>query len=749
MSFLNVDPRDAREAQQLAQLGPLTEKVGGPAPLEGLGEATLKGIGRGLTGIYAGASTAAEYVSPAGILAEPIANLLGAGEAYRDSERKFDAAISAAMDATRLDPGTVGAVGGVVYGVGSVLVPGVIGAALGGPVLGALFAGGSVAPGTYHDLRAEGVTHETALHGAAIEGFATTVGFALPAGLGGTVLTRVGSGAAINVGAGAWERGAMSTMLETRGYADLAERYQVFDGMALGIDAVLGAAFGGISAPRVSGARPSQAHIDAALTANAALQAETSFAIPANDAARASHIRAQEQATEQMLRGERVSASVDAAGLIERPAPMADEVIAQAFRESGLPGLLDEIDELEGELARRGRSLAGEPELPRVPVTIPRAGTLKGLDAAIEERLAREISADLDGAVAKYGELEESEGGKVLNTDTARELSAEYRADRTRSAAVHEPASWLVKEMYRRKLREAPRDGEVPLVLFTGGGTGAGKSSALENIPEMQHLKSAAQIIYDTNMNGFDSSRTKIDQALEAGKKVHIAFVLRDPVEALVKGALPRAERMGRTVPLAEHAKTHQGAAETLPRLAAHYANDPRVSIGLIDNTRGKGKAAEGDIALAATFDYSNVKDRLRAALDKEYQDGKVSEAVYRGTAGQDAAAAGLRRADAAAEGSAKPADAGSVRDGFQGVRPPTDAGHAQVAKPQDVGQTGLDTVTAAILADTPDLSITSPDGQAVPANAALSDADRMIANAEQDAPGFEAAVSCFLRRGA
>src|SRR3546814_4228496 len=70
------------------------------------------------------------------------------------------------------------------------------------------------------------------------------------------------------------------------------------------------------------------------------------------------------------------------------------------------------------------------------------------------------------------------------------------------------------------------------------------------------------EITYDTNMNTLSSAVDKVEQALAAGRDVRIAYVYRDPVEALTGGAIPRAERQavkfgsGRTVPLAEHAKT-------------------------------------------------------------------------------------------------------------------------------------------------------------------------------------------------
>ena len=267
---------------------------------------------------------------------------------------------------------------------------------------------------------------------------------------------------------------------------------------------------------------------------------------------------------------------------------------------------------------------------------------LSEADKAIESRLQTKISADFNGCVDEYSALKDSEGGKVLNTDTARELSPDYMKDRTKSAAVHEPASAFIKKLYAQKLQEEPGPGEEPMVLFTAGGTGAGKSTAIKNIPSIEATKSRAQVVYDTNMNGFESSKQKIDQALLAGKNVSIAMVVRDPEDALVNGALPRAENQrakfgtGRTVPLREHIKTHVGAIEAVQRLAKEYEGDPRVQIRIIDNGLGKGNAQERDVAWLSRQQYNDVEQRVRAALEREHEAGRISNETYRGFAEAD-----------------------------------------------------------------------------------------------------------------
>jgi hypothetical protein len=276
---------------------------------------------------------------------------------------------------------------------------------------------------------------------------------------------------------------------------------------------------------------------------------------------------------------------------------------------------------------------------------------MQGRDATMAGPKLREKLKNHSTAVRQYARLAESQGGRVLNTDIARELSPDYLADRTRSAAVHEEASGFTKKMYAERLKQQPKANEAPVVLFTAGGTGAGKSTAIQNVGSVSQMADSAQIVYDTNFNSYESSKQKIEQALAAGKRAEIALVVRDPVDALVNGALPRAERQrqefgtGRTVPIKEHIRTHLGAIETVQRLAKEYAGDPDVHFHIIDNTLGRGKAVERDITFLETVKYNDVEQQVKAALEAEREAGRISEETYQGFAAQaDAGNAGQGR---------------------------------------------------------------------------------------------------------
>ena len=358
---------------------------------------------------------------------------------------------------------------------------------------------------------------------------------------------------------------------------------------------------------------------------------------------------------------ERIKAAVDEAGKGAEPdstQKIADEVRAQAKAAGYSDALASRYGAIyAARYAARGERMGMDPYeaykqggveiAPAEGGKEPPAKPAKpATDKEIGQRLSDKISSNFDAAVHEYSTLPDSEGGKVLNTDTARELSPDYMANRTKSAAVHEAASKFVKDLYARMLAQPPKPGEQPIVLFTAGGTGSGKSSAIKGLPGISEMAKGAQIVFDTNMNGYESSKLKIEQALDAGKDVRIAVVVRDPEDALVNGALPRAERQrdefgtGRTVPIKEHIKTHLGAIETVKKLIAEYANEPRVKFRIIDNSLGKGKQVERSVDWFNDLQYNEVEQRVKAALEREHEQGRISQETYRGFAGETSKAA-------------------------------------------------------------------------------------------------------------
>lgn len=274
----------------------------------------------------------------------------------------------------------------------------------------------------------------------------------------------------------------------------------------------------------------------------------------------------------------------------------------------------------------------------------------------IGAKLQQRVDSDFEGASQEYSQLNGTKGGRVLDTDIARELSPEYKQDRTRSAEVHEAASDFIQREYERRIATAEPGGEV---VFMAGGGGSGKSSA-ESL--LAPVLEGAHTVYDGTLSSYDKAERNIQMALDAGQLVNVAYVYREPEEAFRNGVLTRAMRKGRTVPIDALVKGHAGSSETVRRLQEKFGDNPRFSIKAVDNSRGPGKAVVTDLASITPVIKSGLKERFENAARQEYEAGRISDAVYRGTTGR-AADAGAGSQSSRADGRVRSEVPGSVQE--------------------------------------------------------------------------------------
>jgi hypothetical protein len=706
MGVFSIDQKGQAALDELASYNPLDAAALRPSWYSGVPTAVGAGIMRG--GVEA-----AQAVETYGRLAfDPRA-------AYHKDTT--DEAFQSAINYWTPTPGTVGAAGEVLGGLAKVVLP--LAATAGNPAL----LVGATNVSTVREAKQRGVDEQTAGNLGAASALSAAIGLKLPF-LGSTLASRLTSGAIGNLVLGAADTAAQRALLEGSGYHELAAQYHPLDVQSRAVDLLTGLAFGAVAHVAM---RPS----DRAAVASAAnakhFQVDTAPGMPANLAASVSHQDAMHAVTEQLLRGEPAVAPEPHQGALFEPRP------DQGPRP--IPSELTAVDEaLPAERAPGAIS----------PAEIPRAANLTPEQRSVETAIAEKIARDPAAAEAEYAKLEDAQGGKLLSADTARELSDHYLKKRSLSEAVHEPVSWLIKRMYARMLGEAPGPGQDPLVLFTGGGTGAGKTSAVRNA--LQEISKRAQIIYDTNLGDLSSAIRKVNQALDAGKRVHIVYVYREPVDALVEGALARAMRQekkhgsGRTVPMEAHAETHASSNATIRKLAEHYANDPRVEIGAIDNSHGKDNARPILLSDLATVDYNSIRERGYKALEQEYAAGRISEPVYRGFAGS--------KSDASA------AEAPGVASGAGGQPKP----QRQEQRPNAVAAPSAERSGALFAVDSArkaaeSLDLRMPTGEfnadgspvAMTAREILARDDAEIAKATNDAKAYDAVAGCFLSAGA
>ena len=244
--------------------------------------------------------------------------------------------------------------------------------------------------------------------------------------------------------------------------------------------------------------------------------------------------------------------------------------------------------------------------------------------------LEQKIFSDFDAAVSEYSAIEGTKKGRLLDTDLARLLSPEYRADRNRAPEVHEAASAFTQQLFEKRMQEM-RERPGGLVLFMAGGGGSGKSSAETLLDEVFNR---ANTILDGTLSGYAKAMRNVQLALDSGQAVMIAYVYREPVDSLVGGVFKRAmdPKNGRTVALDALVKGHAGSNETVLKLQKDFADNPLFDVVAVDNSRGNGNFAVVPLEEIPVVSREGLREKFQNATDKELEAGRINQAVYDAT---------------------------------------------------------------------------------------------------------------------
>ncbi len=633
---------------------------------------------------------------------------------------------------------------------------------------------GSMQLSIAEDLMGQGVDAGTAQAVGASQAAGLGLGIYMPI-FGRTLAERVFfGGIGFNVVQGIGMRGAAEVMLKD---TKAAGQFQALGLEELTLDVLLGAAFGGIvhlsPAARAQGAETwarmeawgkglKSSDIDALLALRQAkhLNVDSMPGKPIEPVDMERHVVRMRQALEQVVRGERVDVSDLPAPRFEADEPRLKDMAARA-RE--LAGLAENVRKEEG-LAK-----------PPADIEVPELPGLSPEHRAIEARARAMVVNDLDGMLKRYADLPGSEGGKVINTDVARELFPEYsESNATRSVnsvAVHEPASALAKAAFARVLTQPDPNG-LDIVTFTAGGAGAGKTSALAAVPLASRILGASQAVYDGNLSGFRNSAQKVKQVLDAGKRAAVIFVGTDPVVAF-KRALSRAMKIGRTVRQDFFVETHQGSIRTAQEMMDYYAGNDRVQFVFLDNgVGGKGEVSIVDLANAREWlrgiNFDNIDARLTEVLDGELKAGRISAEVHRGVkapvvprAGEADGARGseqpaVTRAKGEGQAPARRVAApeseapAAIRGGVEPPPPGSRGGEAAGAEGTKIDPFQIE--AERVVAENPDVTVRigeQADGTPITKSLKqyLDEVRQASADALEDAKLFEIAAGCLLGR--
>lgn len=352
------DPRPTFELNEASkQTSFMGDLVRSPyTVLEGLGSGAAKGEAL-LGGLVNFAGRSFSTVGKPGPVDEEIGGLLErSGESIQQDARQRVKAMT--PDAT-----TTGTATRVLHSVSSGIEEYTLGALAGGGIGAAAVVGGSEGVNRDLELQEQGVDRTTAAESGVLTGLTSAAGVLLPAAYGTSLLTRLATGAASNIGMGMVGRYGDHLILEANGYPEMAEQQKAIDLSQILVDGALGATFGGLHHLADPG------KTDAALTQNLAnADRRSAPGIPTDPKAANAHQAALESATESILKGDPVDVSdagLDDSAFLSRPAPNISEpqrIMINAFKESGYFEADADIRSLEKALRERGQQVESEPE---------------------------------------------------------------------------------------------------------------------------------------------------------------------------------------------------------------------------------------------------------------------------------------------------------------------------------------------------------------------------------------------------
>lgn len=616
------------------------------------------------------------------------------------------------------DPASVGVAGQVVHGLVSSLTKAVAYTATTGPAAPVVF-GGDMGINRAQELSDQGVDGGTAAAAGLVTGVVSASGLKLPPALGATRLQSAAIGATINPALGIAERGTIHALLEHANYPQIAAQYRPLDPTQLTVEALAGAAFGGIfhTAKTHEGGTLTPDEHAATLTMNEVRTRDADTLARPGDITAADHAHdAQLLARGQLDAGQQVSV---AHGLA-----LDESKVAEVTARIG-----DDIDPaLREEIAARSEAL-------------PRSPDLSPEHRAIETDAYRRILQDPARMIDEYF----AEHGNVIDPDNVKRMFPQFAADPKLAAAVHEPSSFLSKLIFA----EALRRNEGNPVVFTAGGGGSGKTEAMP-IALATTGKGSDGLVFDSTLSSFQSAVKKIDSALASGSPVGIIYTNRH-----IDGAFQFAMGRDRVVPAKTLATAHVGASDTIRALAEHYKGNPNVEILVVNNHGDRAAMHIGSIEDVFKYEYNQVERRLYDLAKQALDSGAITRERYEALIRQDhegKAGGGYREVqqgqpgqDLGRSGERARSRAEVQRSDLQGEEGGLSAESSRPGSP--AGETTPEISSAQqILAEHPDLTIRLDDGTDVRASDALREADAVITQASTEANAFRAAVACATR---
>jgi hypothetical protein len=191
-----------------------------------------------------------------------------------------------------------------------------------------------------------------------------------------------------------------------------------------------------------------------------------------------------------------------------------------------------------------------------------------------EERVAAEVAhvlkQDLESYIQQYNHLSETDSGRIVSADNAKELFPQYSASpETRTQftyAVHPASAVLAKEIFCRKLEE-PISPEERVVYLVTGPPGAGKTMA-----HGRDVEKRVKVVFEGNITNLSTTFGRINDILAAGLLPIIVIVYAEPL-VCIRRVVRRAIGDGRVVDIEYIADFLTNLAPTIRAILEQYGD--------------------------------------------------------------------------------------------------------------------------------------------------------------------------------
>lgn len=244
---------------------------------------------------------------------------------------------------------------------------------------------------------------------------------------------------------------------------------------------------------------------------------------------------------------------------------------------------------------------------------------LSKVERDVEQNFIDAIDSHKDELIGAY----HAANGNVIDPDLVKGLSPKFADNPDLARAVHEPSSHLAKIIYSEALDRKAAAGDKSPTLFSAGGGGSGKS-ATRPVAEAAFGADPDGLFYDSTLSSFGSASKRIDEALSKTEgDVGIVYT-NTPISTALEFNAGRK----RTVSIDTLMHAHVGASDTIRELAAHYADNPRVQIAVINNNRGQDPAI-GDVADVPTYNPFEIRQQLVDQAMTLLENGKIDKTKY------------------------------------------------------------------------------------------------------------------------